>query len=295
MFVGQIKITTICFFFFSLFFSPMLRAQSENESLVRKAEEAFRAQRWKSAATLYNLLLQDSVGYTPVYSKALMANMLSADSVSLQRADAIFKDNQFQMNRLLRDFSDLCIREHQFDLFEETLLHMTLVMPQQADTLFYGMIQYRLFLRQPEKVIRLTNMRLEKEPRNKMWLSLQGYAYQMKGDSSGALLVYNRVLKLDPYNLDANLFIGNYYYLNGKKRLKEIDNQLGNGVSSEIQTQLQSQKQIVFSDYFSRAAERLEVANRINPNNTIANTLSDIYALESELFKTTRTRRGFRR
>ncbi|MEG1585662.1 MAG: hypothetical protein RR346_02175, partial [Bacteroidales bacterium] len=187
--------------------------QTTDGQLLQKAEEAFNAQRWKSAGTLYELLLKDSVTYTPYMAKALMANELDGDDVSVRRADELFMRNRFRMDSLLNDFSRMCIRMKHFDVFEESLERMRRVMPENADTLLYGMIKYRLFLREPQNAIRLAQLGMKESPsKNMQWWRLEASGWQMLGKSEKALPLYEQLLKKNPNDLDALLFEGNFYF-----------------------------------------------------------------------------------
>lgn len=269
------------------FFMMELSAQSSTNPLLQKSEEAFNTQRWKSAGTLYELLLKDSVNYTPYMAKALLANELAADEVSLRRADALFGVNRFRMDSLLSDFSKLCIRLRHFDVFEESLDRTRKVMPENSDTLLYGMIKYRLFLRDSKGAIRIAREGQMEQPDNLLWLRLEAEGWQLAGRSDQALLVYRKLLARDPDNLDALLYEGNYYYLTGKEKISRLEKEFEQqSAGSRMQyTAYRERVQEVLDNEFAQAIQYLEKANEIKQNTTIAHTLYDMYVLKSEVDK----------
>lgn len=268
-------------------FGMSVMAQTPASPLLQKSEEAFNAERWKSAGTLYELLLKDSTSYTPYMAKALLANELAADEASLRKADLLYQQNRFRLDSLLHDFSRLCIRLRHFDAFEESLNRIRTVMPENNDTLLYGMIRYRMFLRDAPGAIRLTEKARIEQPAKSLWIRLEAEAWQMAGKSDKALGLYRLLLSLNPNDLDALLFEGNYYYLLGKKKIaqleKEQEQPLGNS-RSQYNTYYQQLKEIQETD-FARAIEFLEKANEMRANTTVTHTLYEMYVLKSEVEK----------
>lgn len=269
------------------FFVFGLSAQSTTNSLLKKSEEAFNAQRWKSAGTLYELLLKDSVNYSPYMAYALLANELAGDTVSLQRADAIYGANISRLDSLLTDFSKLCVRLHHFDVFEESLDRLRRQMPDKNNSLLYGMIEYRFFLRDAQGAIRLAQLAHLEDPDNLMWIRFEAQGWQMGGESEKALSLYRHILQKDPSDLDALVFIGNYYYLRGKRLLAEMDkeyNEQPAGSRREYAV-YRNQVQEVLDNEISHAIDMLERAYIIRQNTTIAHTLYEMYVLKSDVTK----------
>lgn len=269
------------------FFVCQLSAQSIDVSLLKKSEEAFKAQRWKSAGTLYELLLKDSVNYTPHMAYALLANELAADTVSLQRADMIYIANMSRLDSLLSDFSKLCVRLHHFDVYEESVDRIRRHMPDKNQKLLTGMIKYRLFLRDAENAVRLAQLAREEDPDNLMWLRFEAQAWQMGGELEQALSIYRQILQKDPSDFDALVFIGNYYYLSGKNQLDAMDKEYNEQpVGSRREYAIyQRQMQDVLDNEISKAVEMLERAYVLRQNTTIAHTLYDMYVLKSDVTK----------
>lgn len=269
------------------FFVSILSAQSTVNPLLKKSEEAFNAQRWKSAGTLYELLLKDTVNYSPYMAYALLANELAGDTVSLQRADAIYEANVFRLDSLLTDFSKLCVRLHHFDVFEESLDRLRRQMPDKNNSLLYGMIEYRFFLRDAQGAIRLAQLAHLEDPDNLMWVRFEAQGWQMGGESEKALSLYRHILQKDPSDLDALVFIGNYYYLRGKRLLAEMDkeyNEQPAGSRREYAV-YSNQVQEVLDNEISHAIDMLERAYIIRQNTTIAHTLYEMYVLKSDVTK----------
>ena len=261
-----------------------LQAQSSNQ-LYDKAQEAFQNQRWKSASTLYTLLLQDSTHYTPLMGRKLMADMMSQDQTSLHRAEELVKKNICCLDSLLNDFSRLAIQMRHFDIFEETLLHMGKVLPAYKDSLLDIAVRYRGFLRQPDKVVSLIQQQKPEDERTEKWMQYLADAYQMLGNTSLALQEYEKILAINPDNQNAGVFVGNYYFLKGKNLINQariIYNARVNPTSEQYMA-FNKELQQIFDENLSKSRLILDKVRSLYPNRVIDQNISQIDQWAKEL------------
>ncbi|MGL4292220.1 MAG: tetratricopeptide repeat protein [Bacteroidales bacterium] len=269
-------------------------SQGNQDQLLQKAEEAFNTQKWKSAGTLYDLFLKDSMNYSPFMAKAMLANQMAADSVSDVRTEGLVIRNNGRLEMILGDYSRLCIKLRHFDAYEETLSRLRNVFPEDKDSLLYGMIKYRLFLREPKKVIQLAQKGRLEQPENILWLKLEAEGWLLLGDANHAIPVYRQILQRDSTDLDALLFMGNYFYMAGKQKLDAAEKQYSQQPNnSRIHYAAhRAQLQSILDEDLSRSAEFLEKANEVQSNKTVSNTLYEIYVLKSEVEKANKMKKN---
>lgn len=273
----------------SLFFAVGIQvmAQPREKHLAERADEAYAGAKWKSASTLYDVLLKDTTAYTPRFAKAVFASVMASDSVSWSKVDQVLIRNEYRLDSLFRDISRLSIHARLFDVYEQTLKRASRQFPLYQDTLTHTLIAYRKLLRQPEQIIRVADSALGKDPDSRKWLVEKAEAYRMKGEVGTALEVYKIILRNNPNDYESLVFIGNYYFLQGKKSLKSLADEAGSLVNP---TQKESeaynfQCRAVYRDYYQAASEYLERANALRPNGTLKATLYEIYVAGSQVEK----------
>ncbi|MCQ5137498.1 hypothetical protein NE628_14930, partial [Coprococcus eutactus] len=63
---------------------------------------------------------------------------------------------------------------------------------------------------------------LQKFPNDVKWLLTCAETEVCRGKEEEALQTYQKVLSLDANNLDANIFVGNYYYLKAEQEKQQL-------------------------------------------------------------------------
>lgn len=254
-------------------------AQSVEVQLNERAETAFVTAKWKSASTLFDLLLKDSVAYSPLMAKSFYADLMAADSISLQRAAGMVNRNMDRVDRLLEDFSRLCIAKKNFGLYEQGIDLIITRNPERREVEMESLYQYWRLLRYPKEMLRVAEMAVKNAPEVLKWHHYRAQAMQLEGDLAGALSEYQQLLLRYPADYKALIFVGNHYYTTGKKRLQTINDHysLIQNKASFVQEELRQKEVDVYNNFYAKAADYLERANDIRPNMVIGNTLYDIY------------------
>ena len=149
-------------------------AQTRGKQLCERADEAFAADKWKSASTLYDILLKDSTSYTVRMARFVYASIEAGDSMSNVKTDQFLAHNQYRLDTLLKDVSRLSIRMKNFDNYERAIERATIVFPHYRDTLASALVAYHTLLRRPEAIIRLADNVLLENPNAKKWTIAKG-------------------------------------------------------------------------------------------------------------------------
>ena len=253
--------------------------------LKEQAENAFEVYRWKSAGTLYDLLLVDSTSYTPLMARALFANVLANDSLSISRAKKLFYRNYERVDSLLKDFKKLCVLTKRFDLYESALSELQKEYPDKKKFLQLEMIHFRFFLRQPDEALLLIDESLNQEGRSLEMLDLKGEAFQLKGESDRALAVYRSILAIDPLHINSNLYLGNYYYVYGFDALSKLNDtfsQLSLTIRMRDPAYLR-QANTIWKVYLSHAYSYLDKVAAHSQNTQLLDNLKKLQAFKDQL------------
>ena len=106
----------------------------------------------------------------------------------------------------------------------------------------------------------------------------------MNGDTENAIEVYKEVLKNSPQDFNANLFMGNYYYILGKNQIDtlNINYKKKNSPSIHDYAEYRDRLNILYRTYYEPAIRYLEIASVNNENKVIKNTLNEMFDLRDE-------------
>lgn len=107
----------------------------------------------------------------------------------------------------------------------------------------------------------------------------------MRGKEKDALKTYEKVLMLDADNLQANIFLGNYYYLQAEKDKKKLDDDYKK-IASPTRMQYARYRNglsDVLANSYSKAKACLQRVLRVFPSMEAGHTLEKIKKIEAEL------------
>lgn len=106
----------------------------------------------------------------------------------------------------------------------------------------------------------------------------------MRGDSDDAKRIYERVMTLDADNLQANIFLGNYYYLQAERARHKL-NEDYRKIASPTRMQYARYRNSlsdIFSNTYSKARTYLQKVLQLFPSTEAGKTLEKIKAIELE-------------
>lgn len=107
----------------------------------------------------------------------------------------------------------------------------------------------------------------------------------MRGKEKDALKTYEKVLKLDADNLQANIYLGNYYYLQAEKDKKKLDDDFKK-ITSPTRMQYARYRNglsDVFTNNYTKAKAYLQRVLQLFPSTEAGRTLEKIKKVEAEM------------
>ena len=100
----------------------------------------------------------------------------------------------------------------------------------------------------------------------------------MRGKEKDAVKTYEKVLILDANNLQANIFLGNYFYLQAEREKKKLEDDY-----KKITSPTRNGLSDVYSNGYSKAKDYLQRVLQLFPSTEAGNTLEKIKKLEIEI------------
>lgn len=107
----------------------------------------------------------------------------------------------------------------------------------------------------------------------------------MRGQEDDARRLYEKVLGLDADNLQANIFLGNYYYLQAEKRKKRLEEDFKHLTSPTRMQYARYRNGLseIFAGGYDKAKACLQRVLQLFPSSEAGHTLNRIQKLEIEL------------
>lgn len=107
----------------------------------------------------------------------------------------------------------------------------------------------------------------------------------MRDEAKDALVLYRKVLALDADNLQANIFLGNYYYLQAEQKKKALEDSYKK-IASPTRMQYAGYRNglsDIFSNGYNKAKGYLQKVLQLFPSTEAGKTLERIMILEKEM------------
>ncbi|MDO4165618.1 MAG: hypothetical protein Q4D56_14735 [Bacteroides sp.] len=107
----------------------------------------------------------------------------------------------------------------------------------------------------------------------------------MRDKEKDAMKLYEKVLTLDNDNLQANIFLGNYYYLQAEKAKKKLDDDYKKLTSPTKMQYARYRNGLsdVYSNSYAKAKNYLQRVLQLFPSNEAGKTLEKIRKVEKEV------------
>lgn len=126
---------------------------------------------------------------------------------------------------------------------------------------------------------------LQKFPNDVKWLLTCAETEVCRGKEEEALQTYQKVLSLDANNLDANIFVGNYYYLKAEQEKQQLmrDYKKINSPTRMQYARYKDGLSRLMTERYGKAKEYLQNVVRQFPSTEVMKTLEKIRKLEVEM------------
>jgi len=170
------------------------------------------------------------------------------------------------------------------DAFKSEMYYLTQVDKSSAvcHRLAYQLASFYQKTRNYDKAFLFYKELTQLQPNNVKYLNGCAEMEVMRGKEENALRLYERALELDRDNLAANIFIGNYYYLEAEKEKQKIETDFRK-ITTPTRMQYARYRDAidaVVSSKYAKAKEYLQNVLRTFPSAEAQKTLNKILAVE---------------
>ena len=209
-----------------------------------------------------------------------------------QTGDNDLAKNLFQ-NAINRGFADekvfeflsvICINDKDYQCQEESYLKAIELFPDLELKYKSKLCNTYYYSKDYEKLLPLAEEVLSKEPSDTKLRQFYAIALQRMKKNTEALAAFEKLLEYEPDNLNANIFLGNYYYQVGKgqidKATKEYE-KIQNPSRMEW-TANNKKTDAIVEKYYTKAIPYLEKAYSQNPDENLKKMLFAIYSKKND-------------
>ena len=196
----------------------MVAVEIDFDALKGKAERFYRHQEWASALAMYELMLMRKPADVPTYSHAITVNGV------LDKPDSQLRlIEQTQQNGIALDTLFGLVKKEAFALGEPAVYERMLTMvkthqPWLKRGIDLKLLQYYDSRNNAPLMVSLADTLLMASPSDVGILQVKARGYMLQNDFARATLVYDKILEIEPDNLDVNINQGVYCYAEVERR-----------------------------------------------------------------------------
>lgn len=206
----------------SLFITAGSVAQVTNVKLSRKAEAHFTNREWKEAVSMYQILLMETPGAGELYPPAIIASGKTDDYEKMIFFVELSENNGIPLDSLFENTFALSMRVNDTPIYESMLLTVKEKQPWFKKIVNNYLLRYYNLRKENDKAIEIADEILSFSPYNTDVILHKAKALTDCGRNEEAAGCMKEILKKSPSSEEASLFLGNYYYLKGKKHYERL-------------------------------------------------------------------------
>ena len=206
------------FVFFSL---SILSANADNK-LRTKADEHFSKKEWKEASEVYNILINSEKNNTSLYAPSIVSAGKCNNFNRVMEYITFSEKCGIPLDSIFRKTLSLSLNIRSTDIYETTLLTIRERQPWLKNFINGYLLEFYNIRKNNLKTIDIANSIIESNPKNiTEIMGIKAKALNDIGDINSAIEVMEGILKIDENNIDARLFLGNYFFISAKQSIKE--------------------------------------------------------------------------
>ena len=176
---------------------------------LEKAQRFYAQKEWASASAMYSLLIDERPNDTALYGRAITAEGMRGDSAARMGLMKEALAHHIPFEALFKVVERESFALGRADLYEEFLVNLRTVEPWLQRTVDARLLAYYAFRRNPQATELYAEIMLAGLPDSREYLTALAEAYVTAGDMNSAEEVFKRMVKLNPKDYDALLWLGN--------------------------------------------------------------------------------------
>lgn len=192
--------------------SPFSSEGKSPRTLAEKAQSFYADGEWASASAMIELLLEEHPSNAALYGRGIVAAEMQGDSnAPLQLIERAI-DNHVSFDSVFSRVRSESFQLGKTNLYENFLLSVKSHIPWLSRSVDSYLLDYYSFRRDGENMIVYSKIMLGGLPESVPFLSTLAQGYLLTGKTAEGMDVYEEILRLDPRNYDALLYLGNYFF-----------------------------------------------------------------------------------
>ena len=204
------------------FFSLSVFNINANDKIRNKANEHFERKEWKEASEIYNVLINSEKGNISLYAPSIISAG-KCDNYNRVMDYITFSEKcGIPLDSVFKRTLTLSLKTRSTEVYENMLLTIKTKQPWLKNFINGYLLDFYNNRKNRQKTIDIANTILETKPKNTTEILLiKAKALNDMGDINSAIIVMEEILDIDSNNIDARLFLGNYYFSSAKQSIKD--------------------------------------------------------------------------
>lgn len=187
------------------------KADAEYNRIAAKAARFFDNSEWLNANAMYMLMLDERPLDVKTYSHAIVANIMSGDTVSMGNLLELSMRNNVPFDSLLYSVQHVSMQVGSSDLYEKVLLTSRDRFSWLSRGINAYLLKYYDFRNNGPEIIRYAKIMLAGMPDDVTFQRQLARGYMLDNQPDNALSVWLNVLQHNPEHYDTLLDVGMYY------------------------------------------------------------------------------------
>lgn len=186
-------------------------------SISLKAERFYSQKEWASASAMYELMLDERPRDYSLYAKAIVSAAMVPDTLEeMSLVDKAFT-NLCPVDTLFNRVAKASFGIGQTKLYEQLLLKVKEAYPWTRRLVDARLLDYYSFRNAASDMLEYSDIMLAGAPDSSKFLMIKARALLLAGRNREAEIILNRLIELNPDNVEALVMLGNYYRIEHEK------------------------------------------------------------------------------
>lgn len=199
--------------------------QKVEMTLAERASNFYTRGEWASSRAAYTTLARENAGTTEYWVRGIVSSLMADDEKWAREETLAGIDSHIPIDTIFEDVFRETISHGKSDMYERYITGLKASDPWLGRVVDRCLLKYYLFRDDAGNIVATATSLLESTPDNLLFLPALAYGQLLSGDMEGMAATNKRILELDSHNLDALLYLANYYYGQWKKGATEMKNE----------------------------------------------------------------------
>ena len=205
---------------FLVFSLSLFSTEASNKNRI-KADEFFIKGEWIEASEIYNTLIVMNKGDISLYAPSIISAGKNSNYERALRYITLAEKNGISLDSVFCNTLSLSIKRRCTDVYENLLITLKERQPRLKKIIDIYLLDFYFDRKKNLKTIEIADIIIKSKPSNIAEIMIiKAKALNDMGDINSAINVMKEVFDIDSNNIEARLYLGNYYYFSAKESIK---------------------------------------------------------------------------